>query len=308
MPHFSSLREGLPVFKALNSEVRVSIMEMLYKEGSMHMTAIADRLKITGGALTPHIKALADCGLVTVEMAEGKHGVQKICSAVDETIVIEPTQQRRNLNIYETEIGVGQYTAYSVSPTCGICTPDHIIGQVDDPRYFASPERINADILWFGHGFVEYMLPCFLRPDQEPVEIQISMEISSEAPGCSDDWPSDVYFHMNGKELGFWTSPGDFGRIQGIYNPSWWFRNWNQHGLYKLLSINNTGTFMDGGKISDTRLKDLDISGKDVLSFRISVPETAKNVGGFTVFGRSFGNYPQDIKMRMHYRDREERT
>ena len=308
MPHFSSLREGLPVFKALNSEVRIAIMEMLYKEGSMHMTAIADRLKITGGALTPHIKALTDCGLVTVEMAEGKHGVQKLCSAVEETIVIEPTQQRRNLNIYETEIGVGQYTAYSVSPTCGVCTPDHVIGQVDDPRYFASPERVNAEILWFGHGFVEYMLPCFLRPDQEPVEIQISMEISSEAPGCSDDWPSDIYFQMNGKELGFWTSPGDFGRIQGIYNPSWWFRNWNQHGLYKLLSINHLGTFMDGGKISDTRLKDLNINGNSALTFRISVPENTKNVGGFTIFGRSFGNYPQDIRMRMHYRDMEQKA
>lgn len=306
MLHIRSLREGLPLFRALNSDVRISIMELLYQDGPLHMSAISEKLGITAGALTPHIKALTDCGLITIEMTGGKHGVQKICCATDEKIMIEPTQQHRSFNIYETEIGIGQYTAYEVSPTCGVCTPEKIIGKVDDPRFFASPERFGAEILWFGHGYVEYMLSCFLQSNQEMVEIQISMEISSEAPGCSEDWPSDVYFSMNGVELGYWTSPGDFGRIQGIYNPSWWFRNWNQHGLYKLLTINSTGTYMDGGRISDTKLQDLKIDGGSAMLFRIYVPENAHNVGGLTIFGRSFGNYPQDIRVRVHYRDKEE--
>lgn len=308
MLHIRSLREGMPLFRALNSDIRISIMELLYRKGPLHMSAISEWLGITAGALTPHIKALTDCGLITIEMVGGKHGVQKICCATDERIMIEPTQQRHFVNIYETEIGVGQYTAYDVSPTCGICTPEKIIGRVDDPRYFASPERFGAGILWLGHGYVEYMLPCYLQPNQEMVELQISMEISSEAPGCADDWPSDVYFSMNGVDLGYWTSPGDFGRIQGIYNPPWWFRNWNQHGLYKLLSINSTGTYMDGARIGDARLEDLSIKGENGLRFRISVPEKARNVGGLTLFGRSFGNYPQDIRMRVHYRDKEEQT
>ncbi|MBR2717969.1 MAG: winged helix-turn-helix transcriptional regulator [Clostridia bacterium] len=306
MLHIRSLREGLPLFRALNSDIRISIMELLYQEGPLRMSAISDKLGITAGALTPHIKALTDCGMITVEMISGKHGVQKVCCATDESIMIEPTQQHRSFNIYETEIGVGQFTAYEVSPTCGICTPEKIIGVVDDPRFFASPERFGAEILWFGHGYVEYMLPCFLQSNQELVEIQLSMEISSEAPGCSEDWPSDVHFSMNGVELGYWTSPGDFGRIQGIYNPSWWFRNWNQHGLYKLLTINNTGTYVDGGRISDTTLQELKIDGSSAILFRISVPENARNVGGLTIFGRSFGNYPQDIRMRVHYRDKED--
>lgn len=306
MLRIQSLREGLPLFRALNSDIRISIMELLYQEGPLHMSAISDKLNITAGALTPHIKALQECGMVTVEMYSGKHGMQKICSATDESIMIEPTQQHRSFNIYETEIGVGQFTSYEVSPTCGICTPEKIIGKVDDPRYFASPERFNAEILWFGHGYVEYMLPCFLQPEQEMVEIQISMEISSEAPGCSEEWPSDVYFSMNGVELGYWTSPGDFGRIQGIYNPPWWFRNWNQHGLYKLLSINNTGTYMDGGRIGEATLQDLKVNDGNALLFRIYVPKNAKNVGGVTIFGRSFGNYPQNIRMRVHYRNKED--
>lgn len=302
MLHIRSLREGLPIFRALSSDVRVSIMELLYGAGPLRMSAISEKLGITGGALTPHIKALADCGLVSIEIAGGRHGVQKICCASDESIMIDASQQRKDLNVYETEIGVGQYTAYDVYPTCGVCTPDHIIGKVDDPRYFASPEHMNGEILWFGHGFVEYTLPNFLQHDQEPIEIQLSMEIASEAPGCSEDWPSDVYFRLNGVELGYWTSPADFGRTQGIYNPAWWFRNWNQHGLYKLLSINDTGAFIDGLRISEAKLRDLNITAGAAITFRMYVPQSARNVGGLTIFGRSFGNFPQDIRMRMHYR------
>ena len=78
MLHIQSLRDGLPIFRALSSDMRVSIMELLYQCGPMRMSAISERLGITGGALTPHIKALTDCGLVSIDIAGGKHGVQKI--------------------------------------------------------------------------------------------------------------------------------------------------------------------------------------------------------------------------------------
>ena len=35
----------------------------------------------------------------------------------------------------------------------------------------------------------------------------------------------------------------------------------------------------------------------------ISAPETAKHRGGLTIYGRSFGNYDQDIRVRMHYKE-----
>ena len=63
---------------------------------------------------------------------------------------------------------------------------------------------------------------------------------------------------------------------------------------------------MDGGRISDTKLQDLKIDGGSAMLFRIYVPENAQHVGGLTIFGRSFGNYPQDIRVRVHYRDKEE--
>lgn len=304
MLHLHSLREGLPLFRSLGSEIRISILETLAKNGPMHMAAISSAVGITDGALTPHIKALVKCGMVAIEVASGRHGIQKICYIKEDRILVEANENERKHNIYESEISVGQYIAYQVFPPCGIATHDHIIGEVDDPLYFASPERMKADILWFGHGYVEYMIPNFINSMNELLEIQISMEIGSEAPGCAEDWPSDIYFHINGHELGYWTSPSDFGATQGIYNPGWWFRNWNQHGLYKLLSINRTGTYIDGKKISDVVLDDLSIEQNASIALRISVPETAKNMGGLTIYGRSFGNYHQGIRIRMQYNEK----
>lgn len=308
MLHIQRLRDGLPLFRALSSDTRISIVEVLHAMGPMPMTALSTHLGITNGALTPHIKALVECGLVNVEMSVGKHGLQKVCSANQERIVIDPTPPDESRNMYETEIGVGQYTAYEIYPTCGLATTEHIIGEVDEPRFFGYPERSNASILWFGKGYVEYMVPNLLRVNQQLLELQISLEISSEAPGVAEDWPSDIYFSINGIELGYWTSPGDFGRTEGIYNPDWWFRNWNQHGLFKLLSVNESGSYIDGLKVSDVNLNSLGIDyGTTNITLQISVPDKARNQGGLTIFGRNFGNYPQDIKVRMHYRDMGDR-
>ena len=305
MLRIPSFRAGMPVFKALASETRMSILEMLQGEGAMSITAIAERLGLTPGSLTPHIRILQECGLISVSMTEGRHGTLKMCSAAVSSLMVSAPELSVQENMYETEIGIGQYTNYEVRPTCGICTPEHIIGQVDVPAYFSDLERVDAHILWFSSGYVEYMLPCFLKEGQRPLELQLSMEISSEAPGVEEHWPSDISFELNGVKLGYWTSPGDYGRIQGIYNPPWWFRNWNQHGLYKLLSINDQGAFMDGARIGDASIDDIRIRPGRAISFRILVPENAQHVGGATLFGKGFGNYPQDIRMRMHYAGKE---
>lgn len=302
MINIHDLEAGLPLFKCLSSPLRIHILKMLQEEGPLSMTDIAERLGVTGGALTPHIKQLTECGLINISLNAGKHGLQRICSAGDCHIVIDPVNASRNVNVYESEISVGMYTGYEALPTCGLATTDHIIGVEDDPRFFTSPERVNAGIVWIGQGYFEYLLPNFLKPGQKLIELQITMELSSEAPGFQEDWPSDLYFYLNGKELCCWTSPGDFGRRRGIYTPLWWDRNWNQHGLFKLLSIDSTGTYIDGLKRAETSLSDLDITPNSSLVFRIAAPKDAANAGGLTIYGRGFGNYDQGIKIRMHYK------
>ena len=84
-----NLREGVLVFKALASDTRVAILELLMNKGPMRMTAIAESLKITAGAITSHVKALHEAGMISIETRGGKHGIQKICRAVTDPLAVD---------------------------------------------------------------------------------------------------------------------------------------------------------------------------------------------------------------------------
>ena len=112
---------------------------------------------------------------------------------------------------------------------------------------------------------------------------------------------SVVSFFLNKKLIGMWTSPGDFGDVPGIFTPDWWFPNWNQYGLLKLLVINRKGTFIDGLQISDVTTTALNLDYTSTIRLKMAVEETSKHVGGLTIFGKTFGNYDQDINVNLNY-------
>lgn len=35
---------------------------------------------------------------------------------------------------------------------------------------------------------------------------------------------------------------GDFGDVRGMFTLDWWYPNWNQYGLFKLLVANHNGS------------------------------------------------------------------
>ncbi len=302
MIHITSLDEGLELFKALGSDVRIQILKILLENDHMSMNQLATQLNLSNGALTGHIKKLEECGLISTSNESASHGNSKICSVIQDKLVVDIEKPVDLSNALTTDIKVGQYSNYEIFPTCGIANASTVIGEIDDARYFSHPDHFNADILWFTKGYVEYALPNLIPGGNKITQISISFEISSEAPGIDNNWPSDISFSLNGKKLGMWTSPGDFGgEIRGTFTPDWWPPNWNQYGLLKLLVINKHGTFIDGLQISDVTIEDLKLDFSAPLDFRIAVEEDAAHVGGVTLFGKTFGNYGQDIRVAINY-------
>lgn len=147
---------------------------------------------------------------------------------------------------------------------------------------------------------MEYQIPNFLLSSQQLDEVEISLEIGSEAPGINPDWPSDISFSLNGHDLGSWTSPGDSGEGRGIFTPSWWSDRVNQYGYLKILRIQKDGTFIDGIRLSNFTLADLP-AAPQFWTLRLAVDKTATHVGGLTIYGEGFGNYNQDIVFRTYY-------
>ena len=102
MLHITSLMDGLEIFKALGSDVRIEILNILLENNNMSMNELASRLKITNGALTSHIKKLESCGLITTSSESAGHGNQKLCSVHLDKILIDLEKEEEFSNVYNT--------------------------------------------------------------------------------------------------------------------------------------------------------------------------------------------------------------
>lgn len=289
--------QQMKIFESLSSSTRVKMLELM-RDGPKNIGEIAHLLNVSSAIVTRHITMMEDAGIVKTENITGKRGIQRVCSlAIDEITLF--FQKSNKVKLYHAiSLPVGQFSAYEVTPTCGLASTEKLIGMCDDPRYFSDPDRFKAALLWFGTGWVEYSIPSYIVTSQKLQAMEISLEICSEFSGAGykEDLPSDIHFYLNNIFLGIWTSPGDYGDSRGIYTPDWW-RHGTNYGLLKTIRITKEECMIDGVRLSDVTLNDLQITyGKD-LSFKIVVPADADHVGGINIFGKGFGNYDQNIEI-----------
>ena len=301
MIYLKDFRQGKLLYEALDSDVRLGILEELLTHGELNLAYFAKRFNVSNGAITAHIKKLHAAGLIEISTSSGVRGTQKICClATDKVIVDFQSQPRAEGRVESADLDIGHYIGYEVHKTCGIATAEHIIGGFDDPAAFSFPERVKAGILWLGWGYVEYLVPNYLTA--EPLkELRFSLEIASEAPGYAAYFPSDIHFLLNGVDLGVYVSKGEYNDRTGTCNPPWWYGNLGQYGKKVTIAIGQDGTYICGIRVSDVTLKNLDLRPEKQIKFRIYVPENAENRGGFTLFGKGFGDYDEGIVTEFIY-------
>lgn len=290
------------VLHALASTVRIDILKLLHVQGALNINDIALKLGQPQSTISSNMQVLVDAGLVRTETQKAKKGNQKICHSLFDEVLVMFKEDIRPLkaNSIEVAMPLGLYTSCEVSAPCGLCSAEGIIGLLDVPGTFLDPERMKTGLMWFTRGYVEYQFPNNARLAQHRItSMEFSMELSSEVPGTSADWPSDITVGVNGQDIGTWMSPGDFGDKRGVYTPDWWKLKGSQYGKLKGFRVNDAGTYVDGVKISPVSLKDLDLDIHHSIRLRIGVKNDAKHPGGINIFGRGFGNYDQDIVLRL---------
>ncbi len=293
----------MAVLKGLASPVRVRILKLLHEKGAQNVNDIAGVLDLPQSTVSSNVQILEEAGLVRSEVQKARKGNQKIChSAFDEVLVAfkEDIAKVKGGHI-EVSMPLGLYTSCDVTAPCGLCTPDGIVGLLDVPDTFLDPNRMRAALIWFTRGHVEYQFPNNTKLANGTAKaVEFSMELSSEVPGTSADWPSDITIWVNGTEIGTWTSPGDYGDKRGVYTPDWWKLKGSQYGKLKSFKVDNTGSYVDGLKMSDVTLKSLDIAAHHSIRMRVGIKDDSIHPGGINIFGRGFGNYDQDIVMRIY--------
>ena len=298
--------ESFDVLNALASKTRLQILKLLCN-GKLNVNDIAEKLEMAQSTVSTNITVLEKAGLITVESAAGKKGSQKLCSTLyDELMVQLPYCKEKSNRQDEIEVAmpVGLYTNFKVSPPCGLCSTEEIIGLLDVPETFLNPKRAAASLVWFEQGYIEYKFPNNLPPNGGIEALEVSLELCSEAPVTTPDtasnWPSDITIWINEVEIGTWTSPGDFGGdVRGKFTPAWWKLAGSQYGLLKQWKVTQEGTYIDGNHISQVNLADLDLRAHTSVKVWIGVKREAANIGGVNIFGKGFGNYDQDIVLKM---------
>ena len=294
--------EGLETLRGLASPVRVKMLKLLHTRGPLNVNEISAALALPQSTVSANVQILEQGGLIRCETIKARKGNQKLChSAFDEIVVMfKDDLTPKGDHAIEVAMPLGLYTSCNASASCGLCSTDKIIGMLDVPDFFLDPERMKAGLLWFGRGFVEYQFPNNAKLTNASVEqLEFSMELSSEVPGTSAEWPSDITLWVDNVEIGTWTSPGDYGDKRGVYTPHWWKLKGSQYGKLKTWTIGDAGSFIDGVRISDVTINDLNLAERHSIRMRIGIRDDAKHPGGVNIFGRGFGNYDQDIVMRL---------
>jgi predicted transcriptional regulator len=297
--------ENRDAINALAAPLRLAILKLLRQSGPMNVNMISAALQLPQSTIATNIKVLEAARLIHTEAAKARKGQQKICSVPFDGVLIrlDGAAPKQRDNLVEVAMPIGLYTSCEVSAPCGLCSTEGIIGLLDVPDFFLDPGRMRASLAWFGRGFVEYKFPNNARLLEKSVEaLEFSMEMSSEVPGTNVNWPSDISIWVNGVKVGTWTSPGDFGDKRGTYTPRWWKLAGSQYGRLVTWRISERGSFVDKAQVSKVDIGRLELGKHHSIRLRIGIDEGAKHPGGVNIFGKGFGNYDQDILMRMRLR------
>ncbi len=299
-------QDGIDVYKALASKTRIRILTILASKPST-ASELALELNISKAIVSRHLKELENAKLIHLshnfKSSDDRKKVYTL--KVDQIQINFPYKIYLPFKKKTSTIKLGLFSDFEIQPTCGLASSTHVIGQFDDPRSFVSNERVDASLLWFAKGYVEYRIPNLLNQNEHPELLELSLEISSEFPGSNNIWPSDISFSINGTDIALWTCPGNYSNVRGKLNPGWWENQFSQYGHLIHLRSSHQNTNIDAQYMSDVTIDDLKLEDSPWITLRISVKDDAANSGGLTIFGNSFGNAPQDILLTLYYSEQE---
>lgn len=287
--------------KALSVETRVEIIKLLQQE-ELNINEIAEKLSIPPSSTAAHIKVLEEAGIIKTTLLPGIRGSMKRCHVVLDQVMIQmQTRYIFEENVDIIEMPIGNYVDYKVEPTCGLVSEKGPIDEEDEPRCFYNPNRSNAKLLWLGKGYVEYRFPNSILREHKAKKLEISAELCSEDHDYNMDWPSDITLWVNGIEAGTWTCPSDFGGRRGKLNPDWWPDKNTQYGQLKCWKITEIGTYLGDEFINQRAIHDYQLEKEEYITIRFGIKEDSTHIGGMNLFGNGFGDYAQDIIMRLSY-------
>lgn len=295
----------LPIYQALDSPVRLEIIDIISHE-TVTPTQLAQRLNISKAAVSKNLHILEAAKIIRLQKGrDNRHNVPVM--NIEKISINFPQKIFPEYHKTTYDIPIGNYFAIdNVAPSCGIATATKIITPMDDRNVFFDASRLQAQMLWFTQGSIEYIIPNELPQNGHIELLEFDIEMSSEFPLSNNNWRSKIGFWLNNTFLGATELPGNFSDVPGKYTPNWWPPKFSQYGILNHIRIGELDTSIDSVTISDIKINDLNLETESRLTLKMAaLPFEDGTYGGLTLFGESFGNHRQNIQANVYYSQSE---
>lgn len=288
------------VCKALSHPLRIKLLYQLLK-APRSVIELAKSNGMTNSTILFHLRILEKANLAVCKTKPNKKGKTLVFYINFSEIKINTLSNVNTPVKVETQsIGVGNYI---------YCKPEQYIRFSTDERFIVfdnidayNPVRFDAKLICIDNGEVCYAFSNAFTQKGNVEKLEFSLELSSESPYYSNDWKSEIIFTVCGIDVATYLSPGDFGGKRGKLTPIWWDDRYSQYGLLVTLEIKSDGVYLNNTKVNNRiKLSSIPLTESDKLTFSIRTDKSRKYAGGFNIFGKTFGNYAQDILLKANY-------
>ncbi len=287
---------------ALSSPIRIAILKQVNKEGKT-LSELAKLNFVSFSSIVFHTKLLEEAKLVQIKTIKTNNGSAKLVikGCVEINVDFDDLSTVASMiKRYHSSVHVGDYTSAEFGDNNGFVIKSNFHSFYQDSPFLE--ERRNADLIYTNRGFVEYSFDNTEFRHKKIDEISFSLEICSEVPYFNNSFESLIGFSINGIEAIDFISPGDFGGRRGRVSPSDSSLNATQYGQLKTIVVNDNGVYLDGVlQNANIKIQGLNLDKSNRVLFRITSKKKDNAYGGFNIFGKNYGDYPQDIEMDVSY-------
>lgn len=290
------------VARALSVPQRVEMLRLLGENNIMSISELAQRLELPVSSTSMHMSILEEAGLVQCERLSTIRGSMKMCTRrYDDVTFMLRSAPKRSMKCVSQSMPIGAYSqAEEILDPCGLASELGPIGKYNVPLSFYRPERLDAQVLWFKSGVLEYQFSMLTGGEFQPEMLELSFEACTQAQMEDTQRLSEIQVSINGVLLGSALCTCDSQGRRGVFNASWWPDVATQHGELIKWQITPEGCFLHGEKVSDVTLKDLSLEASPCIRVRLAVPRK-DDQAGVNLFGSNFGDYSQAIDLKMGY-------
>ena len=294
------------VCDALASPVRLRLLRLL-QDPPYHRTIaeFMQELGVPKSTLLHHLNKMEQAHLIYYKYQPSVGGMvrhaYRALQHLDINLYNQPNSHRSPQTYDFQTMPVGHFadfegSSFAFATETQLYKPSHAV---------FIPERFDAQLIYTTNGIVTYYFDNAIARKQDVSELTVTMEICAEAPFYDPKYKSDITFWINDRKLTSHTLVGDFGDRKGHLTPAWWPNNSTEYGVLLSLTVNGKGIFVNGVCTStEMTLDDLDLARGNKIKFAFGNDLSALHPGGFNLFGKKFGDHPQDIVLRLSYTDK----